>query len=155
MSSEPIEVTEKICGEGGFECGECTLCVRNKVCAGCGCQGGCFQWCVFPGGDGLENPLDGLETQEEWQQIYQRRMFSEVGGDIEGTYYETYGGGPEGGYVVTSDSRVYKVDRNWGKPWTIHLMPSNCVLHVRPVPDAPSPEYCECCLERKASNIEY
>ncbi len=140
MSSDSEEVTEKNCGEGGFECGECTVCVRNKVCESCGCQGGCFQWCEFVDGD--------------WQQIYQRRMFSEVGGDIEGTYYETYGGGPEGGYVVTSELQVYEVSRNWGEPWITQLMSSDCVLHVRPMPDAPSPDYCEYRLERKVSNIE-
>jgi hypothetical protein len=43
------------------------------------------------------------------------------------TYYQTYGGGPEGGYFVEDCIEdcsitivaVYEVHRDWYKPWTI------------------------------------
>jgi hypothetical protein len=36
----------------------------------------------------------------------------------DGVYYQTYGGGPEGGYVETPNSDVYEVERGWGTPFT-------------------------------------
>jgi hypothetical protein len=39
-----------------------------------------------------------------------------------GTYYETYGGGPEGGYFFTND-KWYEVDRNWNVRWTMQKCP--------------------------------
>ena len=39
-----------------------------------------------------------------------------------GTYYETYGGGGEGGFFFTNN-KWYSVDRNWNVPWTIKKCP--------------------------------
>lgn len=65
MSLESEEVIEKHCGVDGFDCGECTFCARNKVCKGCGCQGGCKEWCVFVGGDGPSRTIERLESENE------------------------------------------------------------------------------------------
>lgn len=48
--------------------------------------------------------------------------FSEVGGNIQGKFYQTYGGGPEGGYVIDYDNRVYQVSRNWNNKWEIKFI---------------------------------
>jgi len=57
----------------------------------------------------------------------------------EKTYYQTYGGGPEGGYIVkvkmgegsnlncASCDSVYKVQRTWGTPWSYEEI-KDCVL---------------------------
>ena len=34
-----------------------------------------------------------------------------------GTYYEMFGGGPEGGYFVMPDGTVYSVSRTWFEPF--------------------------------------
>jgi len=39
-----------------------------------------------------------------------------------GTYYETYGGGGEGGFFFTNN-KWYSVDRNWNVPWTMKKCP--------------------------------
>jgi len=36
-----------------------------------------------------------------------------------GTYYETYGGGPEGGFFFTND-KWYAVDRTWNEFWAMN-----------------------------------
>jgi hypothetical protein len=38
--------------------------------------------------------------------------------DKYGTYYQTYGGGPEGGYFLYKKN-WYAVERTWFKPWTM------------------------------------
>ena len=46
-----------------------------------------------------------------------------------GYYFQTYGGGPEGGYVVSLDTKtVWSVERNWGVPFTMREI-SGC-LHT-------------------------
>ena len=55
------------------------------------------------------------------------------------TYYQTYGGGPEGGYFVKDVEEhdgvkihwVYKVSRNWFNPWRYEKIP-NAVLEYEP-----------------------
>lgn len=36
-----------------------------------------------------------------------------------GVYFMTYGGGPEGGYVLTPNGNIFEVERNWGKPFSV------------------------------------
>ena len=38
---------------------------------------------------------------------------------INGIYLQTYGGGPEGGFVYCSDNQIYSVHREWFKPFNI------------------------------------
>lgn len=51
------------------------------------------------------------------------------------TYYQTYGGGPEGGYFVKdyspATSRVFKVERNWFQPWSVEEV-ENAILEYEP-----------------------
>lgn len=48
---------------------------------------------------------------EEVYAVYDRYIL-----DHYGTYYQTYGGGPEGGYFLTNKN-WYTVSRNWETPW--------------------------------------
>lgn len=48
-------------------------------------------------------------------------------GDLTGTYYQTYGGGPEGGIYRTKDA-WYDIDRGWYKPWKLVQLESH-VIH--------------------------
>jgi hypothetical protein len=39
-----------------------------------------------------------------------------------GTYYQCWGGGPEGGYVSTVNG-IYEINRNWGECWKATHLP--------------------------------
>ena len=53
----------------------------------------------------------------EAETVYEfQRDFTEYGG-CEGMFWRTYGGGPEGGYVVCPDLTCYEVHRGWGQGW--------------------------------------
>jgi hypothetical protein len=67
-------------------------------------------------------------VREDWEEVYSVRPVSEVYDDDhamfqkDAKYYQTFGGGPEGGYFVTSEdwgSKVYGVRRGWGEPFTL------------------------------------
>lgn len=63
------------------------------------------------------------KSEDEWQEVYRQELFVNVcGGDknhhlAKGTYYELYGGGPEGGLVVMPDGTLWSVRRDWNIPW--------------------------------------
>jgi hypothetical protein len=76
--------------------------------------------------DGSES-YDGSES-EEWMTCYRHCFFGEVGGSVFGIYYETFGGGPHGGYVETPELNVFKVSRNWFETWKTQKLPSNICL---------------------------
>ncbi len=40
---------------------------------------------------------ESSESEDEWMAVYRKCFFPEVGGNLEGNYYETCGGGPQGG----------------------------------------------------------
>lgn len=42
-----------------------------------------------------------------------------------GIYFQTYGGGPEGGYVIDEFGKLYKVHRDWFKPFTMEKLPDH------------------------------
>ena len=48
-------------------------------------------------------------------------------GELTGTYYQTYGGGPEGGIYKTREG-WYEIDRGWYKPWKLTKLESH-VIH--------------------------
>ena len=52
------------------------------------------------------------ETVYEFQ-----RDFTKLGGRP-GMFWMTYGGGPEGGYIVSPDRECFEVHRNWNTEWT-------------------------------------
>lgn len=87
-------------------------------------------------------------TLTEWEEVYSVQLvtptlwteqMSSFWTDT--TYYQTYGGGPEGGYFVKSfvgegDNlncayhTVWKVSRSWYQPWTIEEM-KECSLEFQ------------------------
>lgn len=55
----------------------------------------------------------------DWKMVYSySESAKEVGLPLNGFYYQTYGGGGEGGYLVFR-KKVYSVQRNWFEPWVI------------------------------------
>jgi hypothetical protein len=88
------------------------------------------------------------EEQDEWMSVYRHCFFPEVGGQIAGIYFETFGGGPQGGFVETSDS-VFKVSREWFQTWKVKRLPSGIFLQLRQCPDAGDAFAPECRLNRR------
>lgn len=72
-------------------------------------------------GDSDEENSDD-ENEDPYEDVYEVRedvrMLNKEGKPIKGTYYKTYGGGPEGGYLITS-KKVYIITRTWGEPFTV------------------------------------
>jgi hypothetical protein len=76
----------------------------------------------------------------EWEEVYSvqevtQENFPGLGPTfykVEGAepYYQTFGGGPEGGYIK-KDDEVYRVSRGWGQPWKVELL-KNVVLEFEP-----------------------
>lgn len=82
-----------------------------------------------------ENPLDELigeifddlkqyHETEQWEDIYYQGPFVGFCGEHPhlqdfkaATFFQTYGGGPEGGYVRMPDGSVYTIQRTWGTPF--------------------------------------
>lgn len=65
----------------------------------------------------------------DWEYVYFHTTSpKDVGLPIYGNFYKTYGGGPEGGYVV-SRGKVYAADRKWFEKWTLTEL--NGVLEVK------------------------
>jgi hypothetical protein len=69
------------------------------------------------------------EEEEEWSEIYYSCPIQEFTDDTifdtfkdkKNTFYQTYGGGPVGGWLVVADNglKIYDVDkRGWGSDWT-------------------------------------
>jgi len=77
--------------------------------------------------DEAEEEEEEEEAEEEvkYETCYSVQLFSKVAGnDISfpiGVYIQTYGGGPEGGYVFAQDGNVYEVNREWFQPFTFKL----------------------------------
>lgn len=75
------------------------------------------------------------QLEEEWNEVYCIIDFKDISSEVysdfwDCKYYQTYGGGPEGGFLVQiKDEReiIYEVERNWGEPWCITELP-NAVL---------------------------
>jgi len=75
----------------------------------------------------LKAHLDEEEEEDEKEQIYRTVEDMKVN-ELTGTYYETYGGGPEGGYYKTKE-RWYHLDKTWYQPWTVTLCKDMQVLY--------------------------
>ena len=65
------------------------------------------------------------EVEDEWEQVYSVTPFEnfvQKGSPCyflrQRTYYQTYGGGPEGGYVVLRSGSVFSVHRDWFIPFS-------------------------------------
>jgi hypothetical protein len=68
-----------------------------------------------------------LVEEEEPELIYDTVKDMKVN-ELTGTYYQTYGGGPEGGYYKTNE-RWYRLHRTWYQPWTVTLSQDMKVLY--------------------------
>jgi hypothetical protein len=84
-----------------------------------------------------ESPLDELIDEifedlkqynevEQWDNVYYEGVFGGFCGEHPhlqdfkvATYYQTFGGGPEGGYLVMPDGDVYETKRTWGEPFDL------------------------------------
>ena len=90
------------------------------------------------------------EEQDEWMTVYRTCFFPEVGGMLDGIYYETYGGGPQGSFVETADLSIFEVSRTWFQTWKVRQLPPNCFLKVSQSRDYPADVFApECRLQRR------
>jgi hypothetical protein len=131
------------CGYCGMDL--CEECCRPDFFDDCGseCSNDAFDWCCLYCWAELDvsnsimdlkakhrrasSKTDDDDEDEDWSEVYQVCAFEDVGGS-EGTFYRTYGGGPEGGYVV-ADTGVLEVSRAWFEPWiSKKLSPTTCVI---------------------------
>jgi hypothetical protein len=66
------------------------------------------------------------EEEVEYKTCYSVQVFSKVAGSdfakFDGVYIQTYGGGPEGGYLFSVDGNLYSVKRDWFKPFDMIFM---------------------------------
>lgn len=83
-------------GDGGYYCGDC-----DNECD------------------------DESDEEDEWMEVYTHSMFGSFCGEHEHLqpykdfrYYQCWGGGPEGGYIVCGDT-VCRVNRSWGEPFSV------------------------------------
>jgi hypothetical protein len=81
---------------------------------------------------------------DKFDEVYEVEPFIKKGGHLHGIYYFIYGGGPEGGYVIVGEydpetfeitddmPALYKVSRDWFKPWSWKLMPKQKAYYRYP-----------------------
>ena len=89
-------------------------------------------------GDDVDEVIADLRTyheEERWSSIYYQGEFAGFCGEHPhlqdfktAIYYQTYGGGPEGGYLVMPDKSVYHTDRNWGTPFSHPEKRNGCLI---------------------------
>jgi hypothetical protein len=82
----------------------------------------------MPDADVLSVASSVEEEEDEWMECYHTCSFSEVSSvNLQqyhnAVYYQCWGGGPEGGFIVQTDAngvyRACRVNRTWGTPWTV------------------------------------
>jgi hypothetical protein len=74
-----------------------------------------------------DNGNEDFDEEDPFEEIYEVqenfRMLNKNGVPIKGTFYKTYGGGPEGGYLIIKKRKnmpeIYAIERSWGTPYTI------------------------------------
>lgn len=90
--------------------------------------------------------VSGSPEEDEWEDVCNAgeanknakpQLFKDVKGDLwpqynDFKYYQTYGGGPEGGYI-TDGTILAKVHRDWGVPFSVKVV--NGTLVFRPGDD--------------------
>jgi len=61
----------------------------------------------------------GAEADDDWEEVYSLDAPLSLINHFKGpcAYYQTAGGGPEGGYVLF-DSYLYSVTRHWYEDWS-------------------------------------
>ena len=70
----------------------------------------------------------------EYEQCYSANLFSDVAGTdfkkFDGVYLQTYGGGPEGGYLFSADGFIYEAHRDWLIPFTLKKIEGTFVINT-------------------------
>lgn len=79
-----------------------------------------------------DSDSDADDDEDEWMDVYMRCSFGtfcknqpQLQKYADCTYYQCWGGGPEGGYLLYHlpedgwDDEVYRVNRTWGEPFTV------------------------------------
>jgi len=77
------------------------------------------------------------EEDDNWLDVYDKpHSFEPYCGDHEHlqpyknfTYYNCWGGGPEGGYITNDKDETYEVDRTWGTPFTVEPVKGKIDVH--------------------------
>ena len=82
---------------------------------------------------------EDYEEEEEPELIYNTIKDMKVN-ELTGTYYQTYGGGPEGGYYKTNE-RWYRLHRTWYETWRVTLSQDMHVLYENGEPSKIEPEH--------------
>ena len=121
-----------------------------------------------------EMDTDKADYAREWETVFDEpHTFGIYVGDQPDlkplknlTFYRTYGGGPEGGYVVSKEDLVWEVERNWMKPFaimkfyhaTVKTKSEDGLLYIKVIPDEEDEEECDRCHKRlhregKAENV--
>ena len=97
-----------------------------------------------------ENDPEYDEESSEWEDVYAESYWTlgkdtaQYGKLYEGVYYQTYGGGPSGGYVVR-DNKYYAVHYTWSDGWSVKELQGRLkfiktddgikhVIHIMPKP---------------------
>ena len=82
-----------------------------------------------------------MEENNEYEYIYGVSIFTNSSGTEKqyiqnnGLYFQTFGGGAEGGYVLTPENKIYKVERNWGKCFKMELLDNHKIICLEDEPD--------------------
>lgn len=76
--------------------------------------------------DEVEDDESEDEDEDEMQVYFETETFGNLCGEHEHLkefheyhYYQCWGGGPEGGYIVNEKNFVFKVERSWGTPFSV------------------------------------
>jgi hypothetical protein len=79
--------------------------------------------------DGTEEGDDETQASINYEECYSVSVFSDVAGrnfrNVDGVYIQTYGGGPEGGYLFSANGNTYEVNREWFQPFTMEEIEGN------------------------------
>jgi hypothetical protein len=66
------------------------------------------------------------EKELEYETCYGVYVFSEVAGpvfrNVDGVFLEIYGGGPRGGYLISVNGNIYRVNQEWFEPFKLKLI---------------------------------
>ena len=85
--------------------------------------------------------MANTRERDEWEDVYnageadknaKAQIFKDVKGDSwpqynDFKYYQTYGGGPEDGYI-TDGAILAKVHRDWGTPFSVEVVKGSLVF---------------------------
>ena len=93
--------------------------------------------------DCLAKMMEELEDEDEWdcgwEEIYSQTplccdwVWGNKPFEGNGVFYQTFGGGPSGGFVTSNEARneVWRVYRNWGTPYKF-TFEQGYVLDIQP-----------------------